>query len=76
MARCKQYFMEYESDKIVNRSNIHTYGRGNTIKTCKQYISRVRQNEAQYNPRNFRIYDSFADIDPETDFVPVVYSED
>lgn len=76
MARCKQYFLMYESDRIFNRSHDTEYGRGNSIKTCKQYIKRVRQSEAEYHPHNFRIYDSFADIDPETDFVPVVYQED
>lgn len=71
----KRYYMMYESDEVVCRSNDHIYGQG-SLKTCKQYIARVRRSRAEYNPRNFRIYDSFADVDPATDHVPVVYSEE
>ena len=76
MARHKQFFLMYESDELVCKSNDHIYGNANSIKTCKQYIRKIRLNKAQYNPRNFRIYDSFADIDSLTDFVPMVYRED
>ena len=75
MARSKRYFMMYESDQVTCGSIDHMWGRGNSVKTCKQYIREARQAKAEHNPRNFRVYDSFADIDPATNFVPVVYSE-
>ena len=77
MKRCS---LHYESDEHNPFSNIgeyeHIYGNASTIKTAKQYISRVRKTEARHNPRNFRIYDHFADVDPSTDYVPCVYHED
>ena len=72
----KRFSMQYESDEIVCRSNNHTYGYASTIKTAKQYIARCRQTQVQHNPRNFRIYDHYADVDPNTDYVPIVYQED
>lgn len=72
----KRYSMQYESDQIVCRSNDHIWGNASSIKTCKQYINRARKVMAEYNPRNFRIYDHYADVDPETDYVPCVYQED
>ena len=76
----KRYSLHYESDERNPFSNIgeyeHIYGNASTIKTAKQYISRVRKTEARHNPRNFRIYDHFADVDPSTDYVPCVYHED
>lgn len=78
----KRYFMEYESDKINYSSsredfrNSHTYGYASTVKTAKSYIRECRKRYSDQNPRNFRIYDSYADVDPETNFVPCVYHED
>ena len=77
----KRYFLMYESDKHNPFSNVgdhvHTYGAGaSTIKTARSYINRVRKTEAQDHPRNFRIYDSYGDVDQTTDFVPCVYKED
>jgi hypothetical protein len=72
----KRYFVKYESDQMICRSFDHIYGNASSIKTAKQYISRCRKTDAEYNPRNFRIYDSWADVDPATDFVPCVYQED
>ena len=76
----KRYSLHYESDEHNPFSNIgeyeHIYGNASTIKTAKQYIIRVRKTEARHNPRNFRIYDHFADVDPSTDYVPCVYHED
>lgn len=71
----KRYSMCYESDEVICRSTNHHYGYASTLKTAKQYISKVRKNEADRNPRNFRIYDHWADIDPLTGFVPCVYHE-
>lgn len=76
----KQYSMQYTSDKINRFSNIdphdHFWGYASTIKGAKQYISRCKKAEAQYNPRNFRIYDHYADVDPETNYVPCVYQQE
>lgn len=77
----KRYTLQYESDKRNPSSNVgeyeHFYGAdASTIKTAKQYIRRVRKTEAQHNPRNFRIYDTYADIDPITDYAVCVYQED
>lgn len=72
----KRYFMEYTSDKKVCGSYDHIYGNASTVKTAKGYISKCRKNNAEYNPRNFRIYDTWGEIDPATDHVPCVYRED
>lgn len=75
----KRYTMMYESDKRNPFSNIgeftHTWGYANSIKTAKGYIGKCRKAEAEYNPRNFKIYDIDGDIDPATNFVPCVYQE-
>ena len=75
----KQYCVEYESDKRNPFSNHgefnHTYGFASSIKTARQYISQCREKESRYNPRNFRIYDTYADVDADTDYVPCVYRE-
>lgn len=71
----KRYSMHYESDVVVCGSTDRHYGDASTLKTAKQYIAKVRKSEADHNPRNFRIYDTWADIDPLTDFVPCVYHE-
>lgn len=71
----KRYFVEFESDRIICRSNVHEYGRANSLKTAKSYISRIKKVYAEDNPRNIRIYDSWGDVDPNTNFVPCVYSE-
>ncbi len=72
----KRYFMEYESDRVVCGSNQHVYGNASSLKTAKGYISHAKKTQAEYNPRNFRIYDTWGDIDPETNHVPCVYTED
>lgn len=83
----KQYFVEYESDRYDSRaydrekgdygSYNHYYGsHASTIKTAKTYINKIRKEYAAENPRNFRIYDSWADVDPLTNHVPCVYQED
>lgn len=71
----KRYSMHYESDEFVCGSNEHVWANANTIKTAKAYIARCRQEEAN-NPRNFRIYDHFADVDESTGYAPCVYQED
>ena len=70
----KRYSVEYESDKIICKSNIHTYGRANSLKTAKGYISKIKKNYADENPRNFKIYDIYGECG-ENEHVPCVYSE-
>lgn len=83
----KQYFVKFVSDRFdkleydTEKKDYGTYDHyystnASTIKTAKSYISRIRKKYAEENPRNFRIYDSFADIDPLTGTVPVVYQKD
>ena len=83
---CKQFFVEYESDRY-NRGmwnkqtnyygcNVWNAGNASTIRSAKSIIRNVRKNHAEENPRNFKVYDSWADVEPETDFVPCVYAED
>lgn len=72
----KRYSMRYESDEVYFGTNDHEWGMASTIKTAKQYISRCKKLKAQYNPRNFRIYDHYADVDPKTNYVPCVYKEE
>lgn len=72
----KRYSMRYESDERVCGSYDQEYGMASTIKTAKGYISKCRKKMAHFNPRNFRIYDHWADVDPKTDYVPCVYQED
>lgn len=81
----KQFFVEYESDKY-NRgmwdrqtkdygSNIWFAGNASTIRSAKSIIRNIRKEYAEVNPRNFKVYDGWADVEPETDFVPCVYAE-
>ena len=72
----KQYSMQYESDRVTCGSHNHMWASASSIKTAKQYISKCRQEKALDNPRNFRIFDHYADVDPETGFVPCIYRED
>lgn len=71
----KQYFVEYESDRMICRSYNHPGGNASTIKSAKSVIKNIRKQMAEYNPRNFRVYDSLGEIDQATNFVPCVYFE-
>lgn len=71
----KRYFMMYESDRIICGTNDHLYGYASSLKTAKAYIPRCKELFASYNPRNFRIYDSYGDIQADTNFVPCVHQE-
>ena len=72
----KQYFIQYESDKMICGSNVHTDGNASTINSAKSIIRKLRKMLSDENPRNFRVYDCWADVDENTNFVPCVYSED
>lgn len=71
----KQYFVEYESDRMVCRSCVHQAGNASTINGCKSIIRRIRKEYAELHPRNFKVYDTFGEVDPITNFVPCVYTE-
>lgn len=70
----KRFYLEFESNRIICGSNIHIYGYASTLKTARGYISRCRKIYANDNPRNFRIFDTQADV-PEDEPVPCIYSE-
>lgn len=72
----KQFFIEYTSDKKRCGSYTHTAGNASTIKSAKSIIRSTRKNEAVYNPRNFKVFDCWADVDEETNHVPCVYFEE
>lgn len=82
----KQFFVEYESD-VYNRGhwnqntndygcNIWFAGNASTIRSAKSIIRNIRKNRVEENPRNFKVYDCWADVEQETDHVPCVYFED
>ena len=83
----KQYFVEFESDKFDKLSYnhetddygsyIHFAGNASTLKSAKSVIRNARKNPswAADHPRNFKVYDCWADIVPETNHVPCVYFE-
>lgn len=71
----KQFFVEYESDRMICGSYNHHGGNASTIKSAKTIIRNIRKQKAEETPRNFRVYDSLGDIDEKTDFVPCVYRE-
>lgn len=78
----KRYLLEYRSDKRcpgtwnaeINDYDhyLHDGGRGNTLRTMRGYINRIRKGLAEYKPRDFRVYD----VDTDDDVVPCVYQED
>lgn len=72
----KQFFIMYESDQIVCGSSDHIYGNASTIRSAKSMIRNARKSLAYRNPRNFRVYDCWADVQEGTNFVPCVYQED
>ena len=72
--KMKRYFMEYESDKMICGSYRRVYGFSNSIRTCKNYISRVKKECAEDNPRKFKIYDTLGEC-KENEHVPCVYEE-
>ena len=70
----KRYSMQYESDRVVCQSNNHVFGYASSLRAAKGYIGRAKRMYAEDNPRNFRVYDHWADVDPATDYVPCVYA--
>lgn len=70
----KRYVMEYESDKKVCGECTQTWGYASSLKTAKSYIAKCRKIHAEDNPRNFKIYDNWADVS-EGEHVPCIYCE-
>lgn len=81
----KRFFMEYISDEreacsgtfnhITQQYDKHLHGdlRGNSMKTMKNYISKIRREKAEYNPRDFRVYDLEAPDEPDGHVGQVYY---
>ena len=73
----KRYFLEYASDEIepCNGTYNHLTGEydkhlhsgyyGNSLKTMKGYISKIKREKAEYSPRDFRIYDYESPDEPD-----------
>lgn len=81
----KRFFVVYESDRYNRmRFNLetddygsydHDGGNASTLRSAKSVIRNIRRDYADESPRNFRVYDSYAEIDIKTGFVPCVYAE-
>lgn len=55
----KRYVLYYKSDRKICGSFEHEGGRANSEKTIKQYISKIKKDQAEYNPRNFYVIDTW-----------------
>lgn len=71
----KQYSVYYTSDRTICNSNEHFYGYASSFKTAKSYIGRIKRTEAEHNPRDFKIFDQFADV-ADNEPIPCIYQED
>lgn len=75
----KRYFLEYESNRLSCGCYTHDGGRANAVKTLKSSIKKIRKDEAEYNPRNFVIYDTDGELEYNEQkgykFIPAVYQE-
>lgn len=71
----KRYFLEYISDDTIHGGvynhltgeydkHLHGDYNGNSLKTMKGYIAKIKREQAEYNPRDFRIYDYEAPDEP------------
>lgn len=72
----KQFFVEYTSDRKCCGCYTHNAGSASTITSAKRIIRNVRKNDAEYNPRDFKVFDCWADVDEATNHVPCVYVEE
>lgn len=81
----KRYSLEYISDERAACSgtynhltqqydkHLHSGYNGNSMKTMKNYISKIKKLKAEYNPREFRIYDLEAPDEPDGHIGQVYY---
>lgn len=67
----KRYNIRYESDKIVCRSNEHSYCNASTLKSAIAIANRIKKELADENARNIRVYD--VDAGDCNEPAPVVY---
>ena len=75
----KQYFIECCETRTcegVPYSRTTQLGNTSTIKSAKSTISWYRREYRKYNPKDFRVYDYWAEVDPTTGHVPCVYEEE
>lgn len=68
--RYYRYFVKYESDRQICGSTDHLAGNAKSMTHAKRQIKAVKEQEAVYNPRNFRVYDTMTD----DEISPVVYA--
>lgn len=76
----KRYFLEYDVRKpqypdavgcydhikgIYTPYHVSANWNGNSMKTMKGYISRIKKNYAEQEPYNFRVYDYQAPDEPD-----------
>ena len=71
----KHYSLYFTSDEVVCRSNDHFYGNYSTFKVAKAAISNIKRLYADKNPRNFRIYDQWADV-ADDEPIPCIYRQE
>ena len=82
----KRYCIEFETDKPNGyrydfktdsyiKTNIRTAGYASTLSSAKSVIRNMKKNPEYENPRNFKVYDTFADVEEETNYIPCVYEE-
>ena len=67
-----QYYIEYVSDRMVCGEYRHCAGRCSSLKSARSIISKTRSEAAAEHPRDFKVFDTYADIDPATNHVPCV----
>ena len=76
--RSKRYFVtclwDYRREDGTVFTRTTTLGNAGTTDSAKRIIGNIRKNCAYANPREFKVFDSFAEVNPETNFVPCVYS--
>lgn len=70
----KQYSVYYESDQMICNSFDHFYGYTTSMRTARAYIRWIKKNYSKHNPRNFRIYDHYAEVEDDEP-IPCVFHE-
>lgn len=68
-----RYFVVCEHENSICGEHNSIVGRASTIKSAKSIICKIRKGAFYVNPHNFKIFDSFGDVDEQTNFVPCVY---
>ena len=75
----KQFFVEcYEIVTLANGCPVgvtRTIGNASSLKTAKAIISKYRRSHQDRMPQDFKVFDCWADVDADTNFVPCVHSE-